>query len=116
MGDQNLYEENDLNAMAEALQLFNIVSNSRYFLHASLILFLNKSDLFKQKIIHKPLTICFPQYEGQNNFEAASEYITLQFKKQMNKRDTKLLYTHITCAIRLVHEERTVCACVGFIC
>lgn len=96
--DQNLYEENDLNAMAEALQLFNIVSNSRYFLHASLILFLNKSDLFKQKIVHKPLTICFAEYEGQNTFLEASDYITLQFKKQMTKRDNKLLYTHITCA------------------
>eukprot|EP01083_Nonionella_stella_P109923 321172_1 len=58
--DQNLYEENELNAMDEALELFNIVANSRYFHHASMILFLNKSDLFEEKIKTKPLTICFP--------------------------------------------------------
>ena len=96
--DQNLYEENELNAMSEALQLFNIVSNSRYFLHASLILFLNKSDLFAQKVKHKPLTVCFPEYKGEQNYEECSEYITMRFKNEMTKRDTKLLYTHITCA------------------
>jgi len=97
--DQNLYEENDLNAMFEALQLFNIVANSRYFFHASLILFLNKSDLFAQKVKYKPLTVCFPEYDGDNSFHDAADYITMKFKNEVtNKRDSKMLYTHITCA------------------
>jgi len=104
--DQNLYEENELNAMTEALELFNIVANSRYFLHASLILFLNKSDLFRDKIKHKPLTVCFDQYRGDNSFEDASDYITMQFKNEMTKREQKMLYTHITCATDTKNVEK----------
>jgi len=96
--DQHLFEENELNAMTEALNLFKIVANSRYFLHASLILFLNKSDLFAQKIIHKPLTLCFPKYGGENNVLEATQYIMERFKDEMTKRDRKNLYTHVTCA------------------
>eukprot|EP01084_Bolivina_argentea_P269872 458775_1 len=97
--DQSLYEENELNAMDEALELFNIVSNSRYFTHSSLILFLNKSDLFYEKIKNKPLTICFREYEGDNDPDDCIAYITMKFKEQVSaKRDSKSMYTHVTCA------------------
>jgi len=96
--DQNLYEENELNAMTESLQLFNIVANSRYFTPASLILFLNKSDLFEEKIKHKPLTMCFADYEGDNTFEEAAEYIKQQYMNEIRGNNQKQLYCHITCA------------------
>merc|ERR1712087_324981 len=97
--DQNLFEENELNAMSEALELFKIVANSRYFSAASLILFLNKSDLFQQKIKSKPLTVCFPEYEGADTYEEASAYITARFKDQAEtKGRQKQIYSHLTCA------------------
>eukprot|EP01084_Bolivina_argentea_P155111 270337_1 len=77
--DQNLYEENELCAMDKALELFSIIANSRHFHHASMILFLNHSDHFEQKIKTKPLTICFPEYEGGNSFQETVEYITMKF-------------------------------------
>merc|ERR1711933_480780 len=64
--DQMLYEENELNAMGEALELFSIVANSRYFRNSSLILFLNKADLFEEKIKIKSLTVCFSEYDGDD--------------------------------------------------
>jgi len=104
--DQNLFEENELNAMSESLNLFNIVSNSRYFAAASLILFLNKSDLFRQKIKSKPLTMCFPEYEGKNEYAEAAEYIELQFKAQSQRKQRGgkdsgspvTIFSHLTCA------------------
>jgi len=51
-----------------------------------------------QKIVNKPLTICFPKYEGKDTFGEASEYIAGCFKAEMTKRDRKNLYTHVTCA------------------
>ena len=45
--DQTLYEDSDINRMNEAAGLFESISNSRWFAQSSVILFLNKTDLFK---------------------------------------------------------------------
>lgn len=47
--DQTLYEDSDINRMNEAAGLFESISNSRWFAQSSVILFLNKTDLFKGK-------------------------------------------------------------------
>ena len=52
------------NRMQEALQLFDSICNSRWFTETSIILFLNKSDLFREKITRVPLSLCFPDYTG----------------------------------------------------
>ncbi|KAJ3531237.1 hypothetical protein NMY22_g8241 [Coprinellus aureogranulatus] len=48
--DQVLLEEKTQNRMAESLVLFESVINSRWFLRTSIILFLNKIDVFKNKL------------------------------------------------------------------
>jgi len=48
--DQVLLEEKNQNRMTESLALFESVINSRWFLRTSIILFLNKIDVFKVKL------------------------------------------------------------------
>lgn len=48
--DQVLYEDNTVNRMEEAVNLFDEICNSRWFRTTSFILFLNKRDLFETKI------------------------------------------------------------------
>lgn len=48
--DQVLIEDNSTNRMQESLQLFKQVCNNKHFLETSIILFLNKKDLFMEKI------------------------------------------------------------------
>merc|ERR1719476_1099436 len=48
--DQTLRENKHVNAMQESLDLFENIASSRYLRYASLILLLNKSDSFRQKI------------------------------------------------------------------
>jgi hypothetical protein len=48
--DRTLYEDNTKNRMHEACELFEQTMNSKWFSGSGLILFLNKSDLFKEKI------------------------------------------------------------------
>lgn len=48
--DQNLYEDESKNRLDEALELFQQISNSKWFAETSLILFLNKKDLFEKKV------------------------------------------------------------------
>lgn len=50
--------------MQEALTLFDSICNSRWFILTSIILFLNKVDLFKEKILRSPIELYFPDYEG----------------------------------------------------
>ena len=52
------------NRMQESLRLFNSTCNSKWFTDTSIILFLNKKDLFEEKIKRSPLNICFPEYNG----------------------------------------------------
>ena len=50
--------------MQESLKLFDSICNNKWFGDTSIILFLNKKDLFEEKILRSPLTICFPEYTG----------------------------------------------------
>jgi len=53
--------------MQESLKLFDSICNNKWFTDTSIILFLNKKDLFEEKIKKSPLTICFPEYAGTFN-------------------------------------------------
>ncbi len=50
--------------MIESMKLFDSICNNKWFIDTSIILFLNKKDLFEEKIKRSPLTICFPEYSG----------------------------------------------------
>jgi hypothetical protein len=52
--------------MHESMKLFDSICNNKWFTETSIILFLNKKDLFEEKIAHSPLTICFPEYNGRS--------------------------------------------------
>lgn len=51
--------------MHESLHLFNSICNHRFFALTSIVLFLNKKDLFEEKIKKVHLSICFPDYDGE---------------------------------------------------
>eukprot|EP01106_Pelomyxa_sp_JSP_P006971 TRINITY_DN2139_c0_g2_i2.p1 TRINITY_DN2139_c0_g2~~TRINITY_DN2139_c0_g2_i2.p1 ORF type:complete len:153 (-),score=15.51 TRINITY_DN2139_c0_g2_i2:133-591(-) len=94
--DQRLLEDEAINRMHESLKLFDEVCNSPWFRSTTIILFLNKRDLFEQKIRKTPLTVCFPEYKGPSTYEAGVEYIKNQF---LSKNHTKKqIFTHVTCA------------------
>ncbi|KMS93624.1 hypothetical protein BVRB_029600, partial [Beta vulgaris subsp. vulgaris] len=78
--DQVLYEDGTTNRMQEALQLFGDIVNSEWFQSTPVILFLNKSDLFAEKIKLVHLNVCFPQYFGQQEFEPCAQYIKQAFE------------------------------------
>ncbi|CAI5439161.1 unnamed protein product [Caenorhabditis angaria] len=97
--DMVLLEDEQTNRMRESLKLFDSICNNKFFVETSIILFLNKKDLFEEKIQKSPLTIAFPEYTGRNEFDEASIYIQHKFE-EVNKREgtEKELYTHFTCA------------------
>jgi len=94
--DQKLQEDENVNRLEEALTLFDSICNSKWFVNTSLILFLNKKDLFEVKLTKSPLGNYFPDYKG-NSYEEACEYILNRFQS-LNKNEGKQVYSHITCA------------------
>ncbi|KAK9971606.1 hypothetical protein ABG768_024962 [Culter alburnus] len=95
--DQMLHEDETTNRMHESLTLFDSICNNKFFVDTSIILFLNKKDLFGEKITKSPLSICFPEYTGPNTFEAAATFIQGQFESK-NRSPNKEIYCHLTCA------------------
>jgi len=95
--DQMLYEDETTNRIVEALNLFEEICNSRWFRETSMILFLNKRDLFQEKIKKVPLSKYFPDYAGDDSFEQCAAFLQEQFESR-NRNPEKQVYTHITCA------------------
>lgn len=97
--DQVLFEHTSTNRMMEALNLFEDISNLKYFEQSSIIVFLNKHDLFVQKLKIKPLNQIdlWSDYDkGRHDVKAAEEYFKNKFLERCPKnRD---VYFHITTA------------------
>lgn len=98
--DMTLFEDTTTNRLDESLNLFQAICNNKFFVKTSMILFLNKIDLFEEKIIHseRHLRLFFPKYIGPDcNVEAAAKFIQDQFQARNMNKD-KLIYPHFTTA------------------
>jgi guanine nucleotide-binding protein subunit alpha, other len=83
--------------MTEALMLFEQIANSRYFDKAALILFLNKMDLFREKLKSgiSPIGRYFSDYRGSSrDVKAGQNFFADKFKALVRKK--KELYIHFT--------------------
>ena len=106
--------------MQEALTLFDSICNSRWFVKTSIvsyrstcscshataadahvaifqILFLNKIDLFQEKLPISPMVDYFPDFTGGDNYELACDYLLHRFVT-LNQSAAKQIYAHYTCA------------------
>merc|ERR1719295_899531 len=105
--DETLLEDDDVIVMHETLTLFEEICNSRWFQSTSFILFLNKRDLFEEKILKKALTDCFPEYNGSTtDFDECYGFIKRQFEAKNKSLTNKHIYTHCTCATDKDNVER----------
>jgi guanine nucleotide-binding protein subunit alpha len=83
--------------MQEALMLWESIANSQWFTRSALILFLNKMDLFKEKIVNNPITNHgFPDFQGDpTDWKTASKYFMDKFRG-LNRNPQKEVYGHFT--------------------
>ena len=95
--DQVVQEDRSKNRLHEALDLFAQIVNSKHFVDADVIIFLNKKDLFYEKIQHVDPGTWFPEYKGGCDAEAAEAFFKEQFRKRVDDQ-SKLVYMYTTCA------------------
>lgn len=96
--DQKLYEDESVNRMSEALTLFDSICNSRWFIRTSIILFLNKIDIFREKLPVSPMSHYFPEFRGDDqSYDQTSAFLLDKFVG-LNQNLDKSIYAHYTCA------------------
>ena len=98
--DMTLIEDGTTNRMEESLNLFQAICVNKFFDRSSIILFLNKLDLFTEKInnTNHHLRLYFPHYNGpDHDVSAAKKFILSQFLAR-NPVKGKLIYPHFTTA------------------
>lgn len=100
--------------MSESLVLFESVINSRWFLRTSIILFLNKIDVFKKKLpkvrsssylafppansrSQVPLERYFPEYTGGTEINKAAKHILWRFM-QGNRARLSVYPQYVPCS------------------
>jgi GTPase SAR1 family protein len=104
--DQMLYEDETVPRMTEALNLFGEITNSRWFKNTAVLLFLNKSDLFREKIQHTPISVFFDDYAGDpHSFSMSALHIQTHFEAR-NRQSNREIYTHVTCATDTQNVEK----------
>ncbi|KAI9349777.1 guanine nucleotide binding protein, alpha subunit [Obelidium mucronatum] len=95
--DQMCLEDESTNRMVESLNLFGSVCNHPVFKKTSLILFMNKIDIFKEKLKTTQVSTYFPDFNGSNDYNPTSQYFSMRFLA-INKYPEKSIYTHFTWA------------------
>jgi len=102
--DQALVEDRTGNQMTEALMLFEQISNSSYFVKSALILFLNKIDLFVEKLASgmSPIQKYFPDFhpkqsdaKADHRIETAKVFFANKFRTLV-RNPNKEVYVHYT--------------------
>jgi G-protein alpha subunit len=94
--------------------VFEQICNSRWFTQTSMILFLNKIDLFQEKLRYSSLSAYFPDFKGisptrsrfntagnDKSYLEASRYFQKKFIR-LNKSTEKEVYAHFTNATGLL--------------
>lgn len=99
--DQSLAEAKHTNRMSEAIELFRSICNNRAFANTSIMLFLNKKDIFTEKIMSSDIALqnAFSDYAGPaKDFDAGVDYFIQKFKDCLIDEEFNDSFIHVTCA------------------
>lgn len=96
--NQGMFEDANTNRMSEAVVLFQGICSNPFFERSSIILFLNKKDLFAEKLPVHPIGQVkeWSDFKGACTFDRGVSY----FLEKFNAANTakKTVYHHVTCA------------------
>lgn len=100
--DQTLAESSTTNRMVESLQLFEAVCKNDVLMNKSIILFLNKRDIFQEKIMYSDIAAQRPfcDYAGPvKDNDHGMLYFIEKFKDVVIDHEFNDSFIHVTCAI-----------------
>lgn len=86
------------NQMQESLALFKQITMLEEVKAMPILLFLNKVDLFKQRMLQTPICDTFPEYSGSLGCVTACNFFADEFAKR-DERHMGTLRICVTCAV-----------------
>ena len=98
----------------EALDLFEEICNNIFFSESSIMIYLNKRDLFEAKIKVKNIRDIdvFSDYSGRdNNYDDGVQYFVDKFLSKNKSGSERQIYYHVTCATDTENVSRVFNAC-----
>lgn len=100
--NEMMFEDRSKNAMVDSMELFHNTVGDSHFDTSSFITFLNKKDLFEEKIAKVPITVCpaFADFNGEDahNFMETTSFIEGKFRSMCQGKN-RTLYSHVSCAL-----------------
>jgi len=97
--DLVLEEASNVNRMQESLKQFRDIVNNVWFQQTPIILFMNKMDVFQQKVTRVDPIVCFPEYTGGCNVDNAKKFIQQKFEGiDLRTVSSRKIYSHFTTA------------------
>ena len=106
--DQVLAEAKRQNRMVEALNLFHSVVKNAHFSETSILLFLNKKDIFAEKIMYSHIEDSphFSDYAGPpQDFDHAVLYFIQKFEEYLDEDEFSDSFIHVTNATDTTNME-----------
>lgn len=95
-----LEEDDTVSRIKESIDVFKMITSSRFLAGLPIMLFLNKRDIFEEKIKIKGLEVAFPKYKGApGDSKAAADYIKKQLVAVVPSNNESMIYAHVTCAV-----------------
>ncbi|EFP06985.1 CRE-GPA-11 protein [Caenorhabditis remanei] len=129
ISDYNLYTDDEesrtengepvkINRLRYSMELFKRIANHQCFSKkTAMILFLNKIDIFKDKVAKYPLTTCFKNYKGANTLGPSAKYVTDRFTRLVSGdiQHEKPVYSHHTNATDTRNIDRVFDSCMDVV-
>jgi len=97
-----MFEDEEKNSMVDSIELFEQICNNEWFKDTAMILFLNKKDLYAEKITTIPISVCpaFQTFQGTaSSYDETTDYIKDVFEACNQNNASKAIFTHLTCAV-----------------
>jgi len=77
--DQMVIGDEKINRLHESLKVFKEIVSKPELESSTIILLLNKDDIFREKIRSKSLRVCWKDYDGDDSYEGATGFILKKF-------------------------------------
>lgn len=92
--------------MTDSLRTFEAITKEQALKNKPIILFLNKIDIFMEKLAEIPISEYFSDYKGGSSYPKACEYFAQYFRK-LDRRENGMLYFFLTDSVNIDSFAKT---------